>query len=169
MIFNKNNVPPPVPFYNLSIQLNNGKQFSFDQLRGKKVLIVNTASDCGYTNQYAGLQKLQEHSREDLTIIGFPANDFKEQEKGSDEEIAKFCQVNFGVSFPLAKKSSVVKGANQNEVFAWLSSREKNGWNEQAPTWNFSKYLVDEEGKLAAYFDPAVEPLSQELINAVHH
>jgi glutathione peroxidase len=169
MLLNKNNIQSPVSIYNLSVELNNGKLLPFEQLKGKKVLLVNTASDCGYTNQYADLQKLQQHSREELTIIAFPANDFKEQEKGSDEEIAKFCQVNFGVSFPLAKKSSVRKGPGQNAVFAWLTSKDKNGWNEQAPTWNFSKYLIDEEGRLAAYFDPAVEPLSQEMLNAIHH
>ena len=129
-------------------------------------MIVNTASNCGYTNQYAELQKLYEHSREDLTIIAFPANDFKEQEKGSNEEIAQFCKINYGVSFPLAKKSSVVKGANQNKVFEWLTHKELNGWNDKQPSWNFSKYLIDEEGNLTHYFDPAVSPLSEQVVRA---
>lgn len=167
-ISNKDNKKPAIPFYNLSIQLNNGREFSFDQLKGKKVLLVNTASDCGYTNQYAELQKLYTEAKDHLEIIGFPANDFKEQEKGTDEEIAQFCQVNYGVTFPLAKKSSVIKDADQNKVFHWLTSKEQNGWNEQPPTWNFSKYLVNESGTLTHYFDPSVSPLSEEVKGAIN-
>lgn len=126
-------------------------------------MIVNTASNCGYTNQYAELQNLYEHFKEKLIIIAFPANDFKEQEKGSNEEIAQFCQMNYGITFPLAKKSKVLKSADQNKVFEWLTHKELNGWNEQEPTWNFSKYLIDEKGHLTHYFDPAVSPLSKEV------
>jgi glutathione peroxidase len=169
ILSNDKEIKSPASFYSLSVQLNNGQSIPFDQFKGKKVLLVNTASNCGYTNQYAELQKLFMHSKEDLVVIGFPANDFKEQEKGDDKEIANFCQVNYGVSFPLAKKSSVLKGSNQNEVYRWLSSKELNGWNEQEPTWNFSKYLVSEDGTLLHYFDPAVSPLGSEIINAVHH
>ena len=156
------------PFYSLKAQLINGKEFSFEELRGKKVLLVNTASNCGYTNQYAELQKLYQRSNEDLQIIAFPSNDFKEQEKGSDEEIEKFCSTNFGISFLLAKKSQVIKGSGQNIVFEWLTNKTLNGWNDQQPSWNFAKYLVDEEGNLTYYFDPAVSPLSEEVIRAVH-
>ncbi|HVF80468.1 MAG TPA: glutathione peroxidase [Flavisolibacter sp.] len=159
---------PQLPFYSIPVQLNNGRQLSLQSLKGKKILIVNTASDCGYTAQYAELQKLYDHAIENLEIIGFPANDFKEQEKGSDEEIAKFCSVNFGVSFPLAKKSSVIKSAGQHPVFMWLSDKTKNGWNEKAPEWNFSKYLLNEEGVLTHYFPPSVSPLSTEVITAVN-
>ena len=161
-------VKAPVPIYGLSVQLNDGKELSFQNLRNKKIMIVNTASNCVYTNQYEELQKLYELSKEDLTIIGFPANDFKEQEKGSDEEIAQFCKINFGVSFPLAKKSSVIKSAGQNKIFQWLTHKEYNGWNEKQPSWNFSKYLIDEEGNLTHYFDPAVSPLSEEVVKAIH-
>ena len=163
----KKEITSPVSFYSLSAPLNNGTELKFEALKGRKVLIVNTASDCGYTNQYAELQKLYEHTKNDLLIIGFPANDFKEQEKGSDEEIARFCQLNFGVSFPLAKKSSVIKGQEQNKVFEWLTSPQLNGWNEQQPSWNFSKYLIDEDGNLTHYFDPAASPLSEEVMKAV--
>ena len=159
---------PPVSFYTLSATLNNGKDFSFENLKGKKVLLVNTASDCGYTPQYAELQKLYQHSKEDLEIIAFPANDFKEQEKGSDEEIATFCSVNYGVSFPLTKKAVVVKNERQHPVFNWLTSKEKNGWNDRPPSWNFTKYLVSEEGVLTHCFEPALSPLSTEVVNAVH-
>jgi glutathione peroxidase len=160
---NKEQVTPPVSFYSLQATLNNGKPFSFEALKGKKVLLVNTASNCGFTNQYAELQQLHERKKDELVIIGFPANDFKEQEKGSDEEIAQFCQVNFGVTFPLAKKSQVVKGATQNPVFHWLSQKDQNGWNDVEPTWNFSKYLIDESGRLEAYFEPNVSPNDIEL------
>jgi len=131
------------------------------------VLLVNTASDCGYTNQYDDLQKLYKQFEQKLVIIGFPANDFKEQEKGDDEAIAEFCKLNFGVTFPLAKKSSVVRSAQQNEVFRWLTDKMKNGFTSKQPSWNFSKYLVDEDGVLTHYFDPSVSPLSKEVIAAI--
>jgi glutathione peroxidase len=156
-----------VPFYSLNAVLNNGDTLKFESLKGKKILLVNTASDCGYTNQYDDLQKLSEQYKDKLQVIGFPANDFKEQEKGNDTEIAEFCKINFGVTFPLASKSTVIKSAEQNPVFTWLSDAAKNGWNNTAPSWNFSKYLVNEEGVLINYFEPAVSPLSQEVIKAI--
>lgn len=164
---NKENIRPSSSIYDLSLQLNNGKELRLDSLKGKKILLVNTASNCGYTPQYAGLQELYDLHRDKLTVIGFPANDFAGQEKGSDSEIAEFCQVNFGVDFPLAKKSTVVKGKDQHPVFRWLSEKDLNGWNEQQPTWNFSKYLVNEEGVLMNYFDPAISPDSSEISEAV--
>lgn len=160
---------PPQSFYRLSARLNNGDSLPFDNLRGKKILLVNTASDCGYTAQYKQLQQLQEEYKTELIVIGFPANDFKEQERGGDEAIAHFCAINFGVQFPLAKKSSVVKGAGQNEVFRWLSDADLNGWNSKAPEWNFSKYLVNEDGLLTHYFPPAVSPLSDVVKNAINN
>ncbi len=166
-LHNERHIVPPMSFYSLTAMLSDGKELSFESLKGKKVLLVNTASDCGYTPQYAELQKLYQHAREDLVIIGFPANDFKEQEKGSDAEIASFCSRNYGVSFPLAKKAVVVKGEGQHPVFQWLSKKEMNGWNEKAPSWNFSKYLIYENGELVNYFDPAVSPLSEEVISAI--
>jgi glutathione peroxidase len=164
---NERNVQPIQSFYTLSVYLNNGKEFRFESLKGKKVMLVNTASDCGYTNQYDDLQKLHENFNDKLTVIGFPANDFREQEKGNDEEIAQFCKINFGVTFPLAKKNSVKKGKDQQEVFQWLTDRSRNGWNNKQPSRNFSKYLVDEQGILTNYFDPAVSPLSEQVIKEV--
>jgi glutathione peroxidase len=164
---NPEKIQPTTPFHSLSLTLNNGKEFSFEKLKGKKVLLVNTASNCGYTPQYAELQKLSESSKEELEIIAIPANDFKEQEKGTDEEIATFCSINYGVSFPIAKKATVIKQPNQHPVFKWLSTKTLNGWNEKAPSWNFAKYLVNEEGVLTHYFEPAVSPLSEEVIQAV--
>ncbi|MBD2715119.1 glutathione peroxidase [Microvirga sp. STR05] len=153
-------VAAPAPFHELGSQLNTGSTLAFEELKGKKVLLVNTASNCGYTNQYQELQQLSEQYADQLVVLGFPANDFAEQEKDDDKTIEQFCQVNFGVSFPLMKKSVVVKQPQQNPVYQWLSDARRNGWNEQAPDWNFSKYLISEDGRLTHYFGPAVSPLS---------
>jgi len=166
-ILSHNPVTPPVSFYSLTGILSNGKVFGFEHLKGKKIMLVNTASDCGYTGQYDDLQKLSEKYKDKLTVIGFPANDFKEQEKGTDEEIAAFCKMNFGVSFPLMKKSSVKKGPEQNPVFQWLTDPAKNGWSKQQPSWNFCKYLVDEEGRLTHYFASTIEPLSTHITSVL--
>lgn len=163
ILLNKKKTTAPVSFFQLSFVQNDGTKVEMERFRGKKILVVNTASDCGYTSQYEDLQKLYADYQNLITIIGFPANDFKEQEKGSDAEIAEFCKVNFGVSFPLAKKSTVIKGAEQNPVFKWLSSKSENGWNDQEPIWNFSKYLLDEEGLLLGCFGPAVSPWAREI------
>lgn len=167
ILSNDQQAAPAKPVYELDVQLNNGQSVPLSTYKGKKLLLVNTASNCGYTGQYNELQELYERYKNQLTIIAFPANDFAEQEKGTDEEIARFCQVNFGVSFPLARKSVVINSNEQNPVFNWLTSKKLNGWNEQAPTWNFSKYLVNEEGTLTHYFDPSISPLSAEVVKAV--
>ena len=158
---------PPVSFYSLKGILNNGDTLDFASLKGKKVMLVNTASDCGYTEQYEALQKIYEENKEKLAVIGFPANDFKEQEKGTDEEIAQFCKLNFGVTFPLMKKSVVKKVAEQNEVFKWLTDSAKNGWNNKPPSWNFAKYIVNEEGVLTNYFGSSVSPAGKEVKKAI--
>jgi len=157
VISNKEKLPP-VSFYDLRITLNNGAIFDFSFLKGKKVMLVNTASNCGYTDQYDALQHLYEDHKDKITIIGFPANDFKQQEKGNDDDIAQFCKVNYGVSFPLARKSTVLKSADQNPVYQWLTNASKNGWNNKPPSWNFSKYIVDEKGMLTDFFGPAISP-----------
>lgn len=166
--FSNDKAAPAVSFYTLSDTANNGTAFDFKQLKGKKVMLVNTASNCGYTGQYDDLQKLSEQYKDKLVVLGFPANDFKEQEKGTDEEIASFCRINFGVTFPLMKKSRVVKGEGQNKVFDWLTDPAKNGWNNKQPSWNFCKYIVDEQGKLIHYFGSTIEPLGKEISAAVH-
>jgi glutathione peroxidase len=157
---------PPVSFYSLKGTLNNNTELDFAILKNRKVLLVNTASDCGYTNQYNDLQKLYEAYKDKLLIIGFPANDFKEQEKESDEEIAEFCKQNFGVTFPLMNKSIVIKSEDQNDVFKWLTDATKNGWNNKPPSWNFAKFLVNEDGVLTNYFGPSISPMSNDVIDA---
>lgn len=154
-------------FYDLSVTLNNGKELKLSEFKNKKVMLVNTASDCGYTRQYDDLQKLYETHKNELVIIGFPANDFGEQEKADDGAIAEFCKVNYGVTFPLAKKSGVIKNAQQNEVYQWLTDENKNGWNYVAPSWNFCKYLIDENGNLTNFFEASVGPMSKEIIEAI--
>jgi glutathione peroxidase len=158
---------PPISFYSLRGTLNNGDTLNFESLKGKKVMIVNTASDCGYTDQYDALQKLYEMNKDSLVVIGFPANDFKEQEKRTDEEIAQFCRKNFGVTFPLMKKSVVKKTPEQNDIFKWLTDSSQNGWNTKQPSWNFSKYIVNENGVLTNYFGSSVSPLSKEVNEAI--
>ena len=162
------NKQPPVSFYSLKGQLNNGDTLDFTGLKGKKIMLVNTASDCGYTNQYTDLQKLADEYKDKLIVLGFPANDFKEQEKGTDEEIATFCKKNYGVTFPLMQKSSVIKTSEQNLVYQWLTDSTKNGWNTKPPTWNFTKYIVNEEGVLTNYFGPSISPLDKDVIKAIN-
>jgi glutathione peroxidase len=159
---------PVTSVYAIPFELINGDTAHLSAYRGKKIVVVNTASDCGYTGQYEELQKLYEQRKEDIVIIGFPANDFKQQEKGSNEEIASFCKKNYGVDFPLAMKTTVIKSADQHPIFKWLSDQKQNGWNEQAPSWNFSKYIIDEQGKLIGYFDPGVSPLGSDFINVLN-
>jgi glutathione peroxidase len=164
---NKNRVAPRQDLYALNLQRNDGTAVPLSEYRGKKILLVNTASDCGYTAQYNELQELYAQNKDRMVVIGFPANDFGEQEKADDATIADFCQLHFGVSFPLAKKSTVVKGTHQNPVFRWLTHKEQNGWNDHQPQWNFSKYLIDENGVLTHYFDPSISPMSEEVRSAI--
>jgi glutathione peroxidase len=164
---NKKHIHPKRSIYDYTLDLSNGQQLPLSSFKGKKLLLVNTASDCGYTNQFSGLQTLHEQQQDHLAIIGIPSNDFKEQEKGDDKEIASFCQVNFGVSFPLSRKAIVTQSEGQHPLYQWLSSPELNGWNSQAPEWNFSKYLISEEGVLTHYFGPALAPGGKELASAL--
>jgi glutathione peroxidase len=164
---NTANKLPAVSMYDLELELNNGTKVRMDQFKGKKILLVNTASDCGYTGQYEALEQLHKQYGSKLVVIGFPANDFKDQEKKDDAAIAEFCKINYGVSFLLAKKSSVIKGAGQNPLFAWLSHAEQNGWCNQQPVWNFSKYLVNETGVLTHFFAQTVSPLDAALTDQI--
>lgn len=167
ILTNNNKVIAPVSFYSLTSKDINGNDFNFATLAGKKVLIVNTASNCGFTGQYEALEKLSKQYGDKLVVIGFPANDFKEQESADNSDIASFCKKNYGVTFLLMEKSSVIKGQNQNQVYKWLSDMSINGWCNQEPAWNFCKYLVNEQGVLSHYFPMTVDPLAPEVLAAI--
>ncbi len=167
VLFNAEKTAPSSSFYELRVLLNNNKELLFLDFKGKKVILVNTASNCGYTGQYSELQTLYERFGDTLQIIAFPANDFAEQEKSNDSEIAQFCQLNYGVSFPVTVKGVVLKNAKQQPVFKWLTDKNMNGWNAHAPDWNFGKYIIDENGILTHYFGPSVSPLEVEFLNAL--
>jgi glutathione peroxidase len=152
--------------YDFTMNSINGDPIDFNQYRGKKLLIVNTASECGFTPQYEDLQELNEKYGDKVTILGFPANNFGGQEPGTNEEIASFCKVNYGVTFQIFEKISVV-GKDQAPLFEWLSNKEKNGWNNQAPKWNFSKYLINEKGELVKFYGSAVKPMSNEILQQI--
>jgi glutathione peroxidase len=165
---NEKNIQPLNSFYDLKAVANNGSPIDLNQFKGKKILLVNTASNCGYTGQYNDLEELHKEYT-NLVVLGFPANDFKEQEKENDAAIAEFCKVNFGATFQLMQKSKVIKGAGQNIVFDWLTHQEKNGWCNQQPVWNFSKYLVNEQGVLTHFFATTVSPLSDDVKKAIEN
>jgi glutathione peroxidase len=151
--------------YDFSVKSIDGSDYNLAQLKGKKVLIVNTASKCGNTPQYADLQKLYEtYSGDHFTIIGFPANNFLSQEPGTNEEIASFCKVNYGVTFPMMEKISV-KGKNIHPLYAWLTQKSLNGKLDAEVTWNFQKFMIDEEGKIVGYAKPSVNPMSDEIVD----
>jgi glutathione peroxidase len=142
----------------------NGKKINFSQYKGKKLLIVNTASECGYTRQYAQLQELYaKYHNKNFEIIAFPCNQFGGQEPGVEAEIKQFCSKNYGVTFPLMKKSDV-KGSEQNEVYQFLTKKAANGKMDSDVKWNFQKYLVDAEGNLVKMLPSSVQPGDAEII-----
>lgn len=154
----------PQNFYELTASTLEGDAYSFESLRGKRVMIVNTASKCGFTPQYAELEALnQAHGGDDFVILGFPCNDFGNQEPGSAEEIASFCQRNYGVSFTMMEKVHV-KGDDIHPVYAWLTTAELNGVEDHRVGWNFHKFLIDENGQLVASLRSGVAPDSKEVI-----
>ena len=161
-VFNLNSSEkiPDIPksFYALSAEDINGAIISMSSFKGKKVLVVNVASQCGYTPQYEGLQTLYETYSDSLVVLGFPSNDFMWQEPGSNSEIKTFCQRTYGVTFPMFSKIHV-KGRKQHPIYDWLSDSELNGWNDENPSWNFNKYLLDEKGNLIEWFGANLEPL----------
>jgi glutathione peroxidase len=148
--------------YNFKVEALDGGKIDFSKFKGKKILIVNTASKCGYTKQYEGLQKLYDAYKEKLVIIGFPANNFGGQEPGTNTEIQEFCKKNYGVTFPMATKISV-KGDDMAPIFKWLTSKAQNGAMDVEIKWNFGKFLLDEQGKLLEYFPSKIEPMSEEI------
>lgn len=157
-LVNSGRISPIVSFYSQTAVLPDGRLLDLASLQGKKVLVVNTASNCGYTPQYRELEKLFSERKKDLMILAFPSSDFKNQEPGSDEEIALFCERNYHISFPLFKKDSVLHPHFQ-KLLSWLSDKKLNGWNDQPPSWNFCKYLISQDGLLLGMYGPAVSPL----------
>lgn len=157
---------PTSSIYDFKMKSINGEEIDFKQFKGKKLLIVNTASECGFTPQYEGLQRLHSTYGDKVTIIGFPANNFGEQEPGSNENIANFCKENYGVTFQMFSKISV-KGDDMAPLYKWLTNKDLNGWNTEAPNWNFCKYLINEKGELVKFHASAIEPMSKELLNDI--
>ena len=154
---------PPRSILTFKVPSIDGGTIDFSTFSGKKILVVNTASQCGYTPQYEGLEKLYKEYGDKLVIVGFPANDFGQQEPGSNEEIHQFCKARFGVTFPLAAKVEVT-GANIDPLFKWLTTKEENGVLDAEIKWNFTKFLLDEKGNLLASFPSKVKPDSEEIL-----
>lgn len=149
--------------YGFKVAALDGSTIDFADFKGKKIMVVNTASKCGLTPQYEGLESLYKKYGDRLVIVGFPSNDFLFQEPGTNADIAAFCQRNYGVSFPMAAKVEV-KGKNQAPVYQWLTNKNLNGVESSAVTWNFQKYLIDEAGKLVQHFSPKTDPEDPEII-----
>ncbi len=164
-----NNLKMPVnakSFFDFKLKSIVGKEIDFSIYKGKKIMVVNTASACGYTPQYDDLQQLYEECKDKLIILGFPSNNFGGQEPASNNEILAFCIKNYGVTFPLFEKSDVI-GANQNILYKWLTDKQQNGWNTQFPDWNFCKYLINEKGELIKFYSSSVSPLSDEVLKSI--
>jgi glutathione peroxidase len=147
--------------YDFKIKTLDGKEIDFNKYRGKKILIVNTASKCALTPQYKGLEKLHEQFREKVSVLGFPANNFLWQEPGTNSDIAEFCEINYGVQFQMFEKISV-KGGDKHPLYKWLEA--KTG---ETPDWNFSKYLISEDGTEVTFFKSGVYPLDEKIVNKI--
>jgi len=151
-------------FYDFTVKDIDGKDFAFSSLKGKKVMVVNTASKCGLTPQYEKLEELyQQYGGDKFVIIAFPANNFLSQEPGTNAEIKSFCTSNYNVSFPIMSKISV-KGDDMHPVYQWLTSKEKNGIEDSSVSWNFQKYLINEQGQLVKVLGPRTSPLDDDII-----
>lgn len=142
------------------------KSVKLSDYKGKPVVIINVASKCGFTPQYADWQKFHEKYGDKIAVLGFPANNFMSQEPGSNDEIAEFCQKNYGVTFKMFSKVDV-KGADKAPLYKWLSEKELNGWNDKEPTWNFCKYVIDANGNLTHFFESKITPDNEEFKKAV--
>lgn len=150
--------------YKFKVEGLEGGTIDFAAFKGKKILVVNTASQCGYTPQYKDLEALYEKYKDKLVVVGFPANNFGGQEPGTNTEIKTFCEKNYGVTFPMAAKISV-KGDDTAPIYLWLTHKDQNGVLDAEIKWNFNKFLLDEHGKMIAYFGSKVTPMSDEIIS----
>lgn len=150
--------PLPTKIYSFKLKTLEGEEITLEKFKGKKMLLVNVASECGFTPQYKNLQALHDKYKDKLVVIGFPANNFGGQEPGTSTEIKTFCTKNYGVTFQMMEKISV-KGDDMHPLYKWLCNKEENGVNSDAPKWNFSKYLIDEKGNIIKFFGSRVDPL----------
>ena len=149
-------------FYDLSIDDINGEEINLERFKGKKVMIVNVASRCGYTSQYKDLQSLYERNKDKLEIIAVPCNDYGSQESGSNSEIKLFCKTNYGVTFTMGSKQKI-KSSPISDLYRWLSDPKQNGWNSSLPSWNFCKYVINEDGQLTHFLRSGVSPTGREM------
>lgn len=151
-------------FHDFTVKTIDGKEISLSEFKGKKVLVVNTASKCGLTPQYEQLETLyRRYADKNFVIVGFPANNFMNQEPGSDKEIAEFCSSTYDVTFPMMSKISV-KGDDMAPLYKWLTSESENGVMDSKVSWNFQKYLIDENGNFVKYFSPKTDPMDNEIV-----
>ncbi len=158
------NILKPETIYHFKVPSLDGGTIDFSKFKGKKILVVNTASKCGYTPQYSELEKLYTEHSDKLVIVGFPANNFGAQEPGSNNDIKEFCTKNYGVTFPMAAKVSV-KGDDIAPIYKWLTQKSENGVMDANIKWNFTKFLLDENGVLITKFNSKVTPLSEEILS----
>lgn len=162
----QDNSDVPASIYDFKVEGLTGDVIDFSEFKGKKILIVNTASKCGLTPQYEDLEALYQKYKDKLVIVGFPANNFLKQEPGNDDEIAAFCKKNYGVSFPMASKISV-KGKTMAPIYKWLTNKDYNKLENSSVSWNFQKYLLDEQGNLIGVFSPRTKPMDEDIIEAI--
>lgn len=154
----------PKSIYDFKVESLDGKSINFADYKGKKILIVNTASKCGYTPQYADLERVYARYKDRLVIVGFPANDFGAQEPGSNSDIQSFCQKNYGVTFPMAAKITV-KGDKKAPIYQWLTEKKHNGFKDSEVKWNFQKYLINEKGELIGVYESNIKPDNAEILS----
>ena len=152
--------------YDFTVEDLQGNPVKLSDYKGKPVVLINVASKCGFTPQYADWQKFHEQYGDKVVVLGFPANNFMSQEPGSDEEIAEFCQKNYGVTFKMFSKVDV-KGEAKAPLYKWLSEKNLNGWNDKEPTWNFCKYVVDKNGNLTHFFESKITPDNEDFRKSV--
>jgi len=157
-----NNYPDATSVYDFKLKTLQGEEVTLAKYKGKKLLLVNVASECGFTYQYKNLQALYDKYQGKLVVIGFPANNFGGQEPGTSKEIGEFCTKNYGVTFPMMEKISV-KGKDKHPLYQWLGDKKQNGVTDDSPSWNFGKYLIDENGKVIRFFGSKVDPLSEDI------
>jgi glutathione peroxidase len=162
---NKTEVMTKQNIYSFKVEDIDGNTFDFSTLKGKKIMVVNTASKCGLTPQYKDLQALYEkYGSDNFVIVGFPANDFMKQEPGTNEEIGAFCEKNYGVTFPMMSKISV-KGKEMHPIYHFLTEKSQNGLEDSDVEWNFQKYLINENGELEKVISPRTNPMDDEIVN----